>query len=78
MLSYRKDRISAVLAILTICSAAGLQSWRHLFDNFSVNVVGLNGISGILRMVDNKIPFIAGAFFSFISLCLVQFIRTTH
>lgn len=31
------------LIVLTICSTAGLQCWRTLFDNFSVNVVGLEG-----------------------------------
>ncbi len=33
----------AYLVLLTVCSTAGLQCWRHLFDNFSVNVVGLDG-----------------------------------
>lgn len=31
------------LVFLTICSSVGLQSWRTLFDNFSVHVVGLDG-----------------------------------
>ncbi|MFH2048670.1 MAG: MFS transporter [bacterium] len=31
------------LMVLTICSALGLQGWRTLFDNFAVNVVGLDG-----------------------------------
>jgi predicted MFS family arabinose efflux permease len=46
---------------------------------FTINhiaAVVLPVIGGLLWMVDYKIPFLAGAFFSFISLCLVQFIRT--
>lgn len=31
------------LAILTISSMMGLQTWRTLFDNFAVNVAGLDG-----------------------------------
>ena len=31
------------LLLLTICSTAGLHVWRTLFDNFAVNVVGLDG-----------------------------------
>lgn len=46
---------------------------------FTINhiaAVVLPVIGGLLWMVDYKIPFFAGAFLSFISLCLVQFIRT--
>lgn len=46
---------------------------------FTINhiaAVVLPVIGGMLWMVDYKIPFMAGAFLSFISLCLVQFIRT--
>ena len=48
---------------------------------FTINhiaAVVLSVIGGLLWMVDYKIPFLAGAFFSFISLCLVQLIRTEH
>ena len=31
------------LMLLTISSAVGLQGWRTLFDNFAINVVGLDG-----------------------------------
>jgi len=31
------------LMVLTICSAVGLQTWRTLFNNFAVEVVGLDG-----------------------------------
>lgn len=46
---------------------------------FTINhiaAVVLPAIGGLLWMIDYKIPFLAGAFFSLISLCLVQFIRT--
>jgi len=46
---------------------------------FTINhiaAVVLPAIGGVLWMIDYKIPFLAGAFFSLISLCLVQLIRT--
>ena len=43
MASYRKEKMYVYLIVLTICSTAGLQCWQHLFDNFSVNIVGLDG-----------------------------------
>ena len=60
MPSYRKDRMYLYLVILTVCSAVGLQSWRHLFDNFSVNVVGLDGHHiGVLQSVREIPGFLA-------------------
>ncbi len=71
MPEYRKDRMYVYLAVLTICSTAGLQCWRTLFDNFSVNVVGLEGSHiGILQSV-REIP-------GFLALCVtfvIMFIR---
>ena len=43
MSGYRKERMYVYLIVLTICSTSGLQCWHHLFDNFSVNVIGLDG-----------------------------------
>ncbi len=43
MASYKKEPMYLYLIVLTICSTAGLQCWRTLFDNFSVHVVGLDG-----------------------------------
>ena len=43
MPDYKKESMYSYLIILTICSSAGLQFWRTLFDNFSVNIVGLDG-----------------------------------
>ncbi len=31
------------LMVLTICATGGLQAWRTLFDNYAVNIIGLNG-----------------------------------
>ncbi|BHH83259.1 MFS transporter [Desulforhopalus sp. 52FAK] len=31
------------LLILTLCATGGLQAWRTLFDNFAVQVIGLDG-----------------------------------
>ena len=41
--AHRREQMYAYLIVLTVCSTAGLQCWRTLFDNFSVNVVGLDG-----------------------------------
>lgn len=43
MSSYKREPMYVYLIVLTVCSTAGLQCWRTLFDNFSVNVVGLDG-----------------------------------
>lgn len=43
MNNYRKNRMYLFLMVLTITATAGLQVWRTLFDNFAVNVVGLDG-----------------------------------
>jgi hypothetical protein len=48
------------LAVLTISSAVGLQAWRTLFDNFAVNVVGLEGSHiGIIQSVREVPGFLA-------------------
>ncbi|MEE4358585.1 MAG: MFS transporter [Desulfococcaceae bacterium] len=38
-----KNPMYRYLAVLTVCSTAGLQIWRTLFDNFAVNVAFLDG-----------------------------------
>lgn len=43
MKDYRKNRMYLFLMVLTITATAGLQVWRTLFDNFAVNIVGLEG-----------------------------------
>lgn len=48
------------LVVLSICSAMGLQGWRTLFDNFSVNVVHLEGEHvGIIQSVREIPGFLA-------------------
>jgi len=48
------------LMVLTICSTMGLQGWRTLFDNFSVNVVGLEGDQiGVIQSVREIPGFLA-------------------
>lgn len=48
------------LMVLTISSSIGLQSWRTLFDNFSVRVVGLTGGDiGIIQSVREIPGFLA-------------------
>ncbi len=57
---YKKEQMYSYLIVLTICSAAGLQCWRTLFDNFSVNVVGLEGNHiGVLQSVREIPGFLA-------------------
>ncbi|MBU0464184.1 MAG: MFS transporter [Proteobacteria bacterium] len=43
MPGYKKKQMYSYLIVLSICSTAGLQCWATLFDNFSVNIVGLDG-----------------------------------
>ncbi|MFH2059065.1 MAG: MFS transporter [Pseudomonadota bacterium] len=60
MPSYKRDPMFLYLIVLTICSTAGLQCWRTLFDNFSVNVVGLDGQHiGVLQSVREIPGFLA-------------------
>ncbi|RKX24953.1 MAG: MFS transporter [Candidatus Zixiibacteriota bacterium] len=48
------------LLVLTISSTMGLQAWRTLFDNFSVNVVGLDGSHvGMIQSVREIPGFLA-------------------
>ncbi len=60
MPEYKKEMMYSYLIVLTICSTAGLQCWRTLFDNFSVNVVGLDGNHvGLLQSVREIPGFLA-------------------
>ncbi|MCP4687704.1 MAG: MFS transporter, partial [Desulfobacterales bacterium] len=65
--NYKKNIMYKYLLVLTMCSTAGLQTWRTLFDNFSVNVIGLNGQHiGILQSV-REIP-------GFLALLVIYFL----
>lgn len=48
------------LLVLTVSSTIGLHVWRTLFDNFAVNVIGLNGSHiGLLQSVRELPGFLA-------------------
>ncbi len=48
------------LAVLTISSTAGLQTWRTLFDNFAIRVAGLDGSHvGVIQSVREIPGFLA-------------------
>lgn len=42
-MQLKKDPMFRFLAVLTISSAVGLQTWRTLFNNFAVEFAGLEG-----------------------------------
>ena len=67
MENYSKKPIFLYLLVLTIAATAGLHIWRVLFDNFSVNVVFLEGEHiGALQSV-REIP-------GFLALLVVYFL----
>ncbi|MGD2098686.1 MAG: MFS transporter [Desulfobacterales bacterium] len=48
------------LAVLTICSTIGLQTWQILFNNFAVEIAGLNGNHiGVIQSVREIPGFLA-------------------
>jgi len=60
MTDYKKKQMYLYLIVLSICSTSGLQCWQTLFDNFSVNVVGLEGHHiGVLQSVREIPGFLA-------------------
>ena len=49
------------LVVLTISSTAGLQTWTTLFNNFAVDVAGLQGNHvGMIQSI-REIPGVSGA-----------------
>lgn len=57
---YQNELMYRYLIVLTFCSTAGLQIWLTLFDNFSVHVVGLEGVHiGVLQSVREIPGFLA-------------------
>jgi Major Facilitator Superfamily len=58
--AHRQEGMYVYLIVLTVCSTVGLQCWRTLFDNFAVNVVGLDGHHvGILQSIREIPGFLA-------------------
>ncbi len=54
--AYKKELMFRFLIVLTLCSTAGLQCWRTLFDNFAVHEGGITGQHmGILQSI-REIP----------------------
>jgi hypothetical protein len=67
MTKITKNPMYQYLILLTICSTVGLQVWRTLFNNFSVEIVNLNGYQiGMIQSV-REIP-------GFLALCVIFFL----
>lgn len=67
-----KHPMFVYLMVLTFASSMGLQGWRTLFDNFSVNVVGLDGGEvGIIQSV-REIPGFLALLVIFVMLLLKE------
>ena len=74
MKNIKKKPIYWYLMALTIASAGGLQGWRTLYNNFAVDVVGLDGYHvGVIQSV-RELP-------GFLALCAIfvlMLIREHH
>ena len=71
MTDVRKNGMFKYLLILTICSTAGLQGWRTLFNNFAVQMAGLDGSHvGFIQSV-REIP----GFFTFLAIYVLLVIK---
>ncbi|MFC1881095.1 MFS transporter [Thermodesulfobacteriota bacterium] len=67
----KKNPMYLYLIILTISSTMGLQAWRTLFNNFAVEVAGLNGqYVGIIQSV-REIP----GFLALLTVFVIIFIK---
>ena len=56
----KKPMYRYLMSLLTICSAVGLQTWLTLFNNFAVEVAGLEGIHiGVIQSVREIPGFLA-------------------
>lgn len=66
-----RDQMFRFLAMLTIASVAGLQTWRTLFNNFAVEVVNLEGNHiGIIQSV-REIP----GFLALLAIFIIMLIK---
>jgi predicted MFS family arabinose efflux permease len=67
----KKDRMFRFLAVLTIASVAGLQTWRTLFNNFAVEVAHLEGNHiGMIQSV-REIP----GFLALLAIFIIMVLR---
>jgi predicted MFS family arabinose efflux permease len=70
--NFKNDKMFQFIAILTVCTTAGFQTWSILFDNFVVNTVGLEGYHmGILQSV-REIPGFMALLVIFLLLILKE------
>lgn len=68
---FRNDRMFQFLLVLTAAATVGLQVWRTLFDNFAVQMAGLDGHHmGIIQSV-REIP----GFLALLAVYVLLFIR---
>jgi len=69
--TLRQNPMYRFLGVLTICSMMGLQTWRTLFDNFAVNVAGMEGHHiGMIQSV-REIP----GFLTLLVVFIIMFIK---
>jgi predicted MFS family arabinose efflux permease len=58
--ALKKNPMFLYLAVLTICSTVGLQAWLTLFNNFAVEIAGLDGNHvGVIQSVREIPGFLA-------------------
>jgi len=70
----RKDPMYRFLILLTIAAAMGLQFWRTLFNNFGVEVAGLEGYQvGIIQSV-REVP----GFLALLAVFVMLLVREHH
>ena len=71
MVAAEKKSVYLFLAVLTIASVVGLQAWMILFNNFAVDVVGVDGDqAGIIQAV-REIP----GFLALLAIYMMLFLR---
>jgi hypothetical protein len=69
--NVKKNPMYRYLIVLTISSAMGLQAWQTLFNNFAVDVAGLNGHHvGMIQSI-REIP----GFLALLVVFVIMFIR---
>ncbi len=74
MKNIKKKPIYWYLIALTIASAGGLQGWRTLYNNFAVDVVGLDGFHvGVIQSV-REVP----GFMALCAIFVLMLIREHH
>jgi hypothetical protein len=67
----KKNPMFWYLAVLTICSTIGLQTWQTLFNNFAVDIAGLDGNHiGVIQSV-REIP----GFLALLAVYVIMIIR---